>query len=124
RLDAESLGYLIANAEDVGSDVAAARYARARELADARSRMPTLTELHREVFQKYIGAMRGAPQVRKLLLGMRTQLQAADASLELGLQFDTALTTLQSGLTRVVTLCLGTPNGRNKVDGFGLFDAH
>ncbi len=124
KLDAESLGYIVANAEEMSAETAAQRFAKARELADALARVPTLGEVHRKVFQSYVGAMTQAPKVREMLLGLKSELAAVDASLDLDVQFKTALTLIQAGLTRVVTLCLGSPNGKNKVDGFGLFDAH
>jgi len=124
RLDAESLGYIVANADELGDEAAATRFAKARQLADALAKAPGLSDLHRKVFDGYVGAMKDAPAVRAMLLKLKNELKAVDASLDLNIQFKTALTLLQAGLTRVITLCLGTPNGKNKVDGFGLFDAH
>lgn len=124
RLDAESLGYIVANADGLGDDAAAARFAKAKQLSEALAAESSLSELHRKTFQSYVGAMKEAPVVRKMLLALKNELAAQDASLDLNMQFKTALTLIQAGLSRVVTLCLGSPNGKNKVDGFGFFDCH
>src|SRR5690606_7520090 len=93
-------------------------------LADALAKGPTLSELHKRVFNTYVGAMKDAPKVREMLMRLRSELSAVDASLDLNVQLKTAMTLMQAGLTRVVSLCLGAPNGKNQVDGFGLFDSH
>ncbi len=124
KLDAESLGYIVANADDSSTAEATARYAKARELADALANAETMGEAHKKVFGSYVSALKEAPTVRSMLLGLKSELGAVDASLDLDVQLKTALTLITAGLSRVVTLCLGSPNGKNKVDGFGLFDAH
>lgn len=124
RLDAESLGYIVANADALGDDAAAARFAKAKQLSEALGAQSSLSELHRKTFSSYVAAMKDAPTVRSMLLKLKNELAASDASLDLNMQFKTATTLIQAGLTRVITLCLGSPNGKNKVDGFGLFDCH
>lgn len=123
RLDAQSLGLLVGST-DGSSDDSVSRFLKARELAGALAAAPGLTELHRKVFESYINAMKEAPTIRGMLLGLKDQLSQTDASLDLPVQLKTAVTMLQAGLTRVVTVCLGAPNGKNRIDGFGLFDCH
>jgi len=122
RIDVRSLGVL-ASAQS-GGGPAEARFARARQLSEAIGSSRALGPQHKEAFGAYLGALEKAPAVQKKLAEMATRFGATDASLDLDLQVDTALTLFESGLTRVATLCLGSSNGRNNVDGFGLFDAH
>ena len=124
RLDAQSLGFIVGNADELGNEAAESRFAKARLLSEALAAGPTLSELHKKVFNTYVGAMKDAPKVREMLLRLKDDLSAVDASLDLDIQVKTAVTLMQAGLTRVVSLCLGAPNGRNQVDGFGLFDSH
>lgn len=124
RLDAQSLGLLVGSTDGSSGDDSVSRFLKARELAGALAASPGLTELHKKVFDSYINAMKEAPTIRGMLLGLKDQLSQTDASLDLPVQLKTAVTMLQAGLTRVVTLCLGAPNGKNRIDGFGLFDCH
>lgn len=125
RIDSQSLGYLVANSQGATSASIEANFQKARRLAEAQGASNNLSDVHRKVFQAYVSAMVNAPQIRaKLVEELAGDLGQIDASLDLKTQFLTALTLLQSGLTRVVTLCMGAANGKNKVDGFGLFDCH
>ncbi len=125
RIDSQSLGYLVANSQSGTSASVEANFAKAKRLAEAQSASTQLSELHREIFKSYVNAMPNAPKIRtKLVEELASDLSAVDASLDIRTQFYTAFTLLQAGLTRVATLCVGAANGKNKVDGFGLFDCH
>jgi hypothetical protein len=123
RIDVRSLGMLAAT-QTGGSGAAAKRFGDGRKLAGAVGNTRALGPQHKEAFQAYLAALEKAPAVQKRLGEMAETLASKDASLDLDLQVDTALTLFQSGLTRVATLCLGSSNGMNNVDGFGMFDAH
>lgn len=125
RIDSQSLGYLVANSQGVTSASIESSFAKAKRLAEAQGASNNLGEIHRQVFNSYIDAMANAPEIRaKLVDELSGDLGQVDASLDLKTQFLTAMTLLEAGLTRVVTLCMGAANGKNKVDGFGLFDCH
>ena len=125
-IDAASLGFMLGATSTAAesSGTPEQRFTRAKLLAEAIGGMPTLSSAHRKVFEYYSSSLGTAPQIRSRLLDVQSQLSSKDASLDLDLQFSSALTLIESGLTRVITLCLGSPNGKNNVDGFGLFDAH
>jgi hypothetical protein len=124
RIDVRSLGVLAAAQQPGSARSAEARFAHARQLSDAIGNSRQLGPQHKDAFAAYLAALEKAPAVQKRLADMADRLGSTDASLDLDLQVDTALTLFDSGLTRVATLCLGSNNGRNNVDGFGLFDAH
>jgi hypothetical protein len=125
RIDVRSLGNL-ANGQspEQSATTAEQRFARARRLAEAVGNAQAIGPQHKEVFAAYLSALEKTPAVQKRLAEIASRLQSTDASLDLDMQVDTALTLFESGLTRVATLCLGASNGMNNVDGFGLFDAH
>lgn len=123
RIDVRSLGTL-AGAQAASGGSPEQRFQRARTLAAALGDSRALGPQHKEALSAYLAALDKAPGVQKRLGEIASRLSATDASLDLDLQVDTALTLFESGLTRVATLCLGASNGQNNVDGFGLFDAH
>ncbi len=123
RIDVRSLGALASTQASPGG-TPEQRFAHARALSQAIGDSRALGPQHKEAFAAYLSALEKAPAVQQRLAEIASRLQATDASLDLDLQVDTALTLFQSGLTRVATLCLGASNGQNNVDGFGLFDAH
>lgn len=121
-IDAQSFAALINGSDASSSDEAKAKAA--MQIASTYAKAPGLSPEHRGTFASYVGSMQQLDQVRRLLMPLKGSLQEVDASLDLNLQFKLAMTILQSGLARVLTLCLGSSNGKNKVDGFGLFDCH
>jgi hypothetical protein len=130
KIDVRSLGMLAATQGSGGSTgvsgtaAAAQRFANARQLADAVGGVSPLGPQHREAFEAYLSALQKGPAVQKRLAEIADRLQTTEASLDLDVQVDTALTLFQTGLTRVATLCIGAPNSTNNVDRNGLFDAH
>ncbi len=119
RVDGQSLASLIGF---LGEDASSKRlFNRAQKITEALSRGAISGE-HRTILAEYITAVGDAPSLAEQL--KQLTFQNEDYSLSLEKQFQAALTLIQSGLSRVVTLCLGAPNGKNRVDGFGLFDAH
>jgi hypothetical protein len=123
RLDVRTLGHLAQTQLGDGAVSLETRLARGRNLAESMKATAGGTG-RREAFEAYIAALQGGPTVQKKLADIASSLQARDASLDLDLQVDTALTLMESGLTRVSTLCLGANNPTNMTDSFGLFDAH
>ena len=96
-------------------------FTHALKLSEALSK-GRLTEGQREVFTSYMQALPGGPRYIRDLSGFN--FNDADISLDLEKQFYVATRLINAGLSRVITLCLGAPNGINKVDSFGLFDSH
>jgi hypothetical protein len=119
RMDGQSLASLVGF---LGTD-ASSKYLfnRAQKLTEALSRGAISAE-HRNVLASYITALGDGPSLAEQL--KQLMFLNEDYSLNLEKQFQAALTLIQSGLSRVVTLCLGAPNGMNGIGGFGLFDAH
>ena len=71
---------------------------------------------------QYLQALTDADQVRDSL--SQAGVGTGDLSLNLRVQLDSSLALIRSGMTRVVTVCMGQKNATNKVDPFGLFDSH
>lgn len=71
---------------------------------------------------QYINAMQEAATVKKNLWDVG--VGQGDISLNLRVQLDSCLELIRSGMSRVVTVCMGQKNATNEVDPFGLFDSH
>lgn len=123
KIDVRSLG-LLAVAQSSGTVAPEQRFARARQLAEALGNQTTLGPQHKDAFLGYLSALEKGPAVQKRLAQIADRLATGEASYDLDLQVDTAVTLFETRLTRVATLCLGTPNGMNQIDGNGLFDGH
>ena len=123
RIDVQTLGNL-ASVKGATPEATRARFLRAQNLIRAVGAGSPLGRRHKEAVEVYANALGNAPAVQQKLIDLAASLGRTDASLDLNLQVDAALTMFESGLTRVATLCLGANNGKNGTDGFGLFDAH
>jgi hypothetical protein len=129
RTDGRTLGSLLASfaaANSLSAFSPAERFDRYRKvgeaiIADAGAR---LGAEQAQVYRTYIDTFGPALDVQGKLLKLGDQLKTKDISLDLGAQFDLALTLMEAGLSRVITLCMGAPNADNRADSNGLFDAH
>ena len=124
-LTASSFGSLAQNLSGSEATELQKRFRRAAAISQAiqNASQGVATE-QLNTFEAYQSALTTAPEAHGRLQQIVANLAAEDASLDLDAQLKTTLLLLQSGLTRVATLCLGSPNGYNNVDGFGLFDSH
>ena len=82
----------------------------------------SLSEANRLRLQQYVQALAEAGEVKQNL--RQVGIGAGDMSLNLRGQLDACLALLRSGVSRVMTVCMGQKNATNRVDAFGLFDAH
>ena len=123
ELTAASLSALISGTTDP------LKFQQAGTIANTVAQMDELGPSKKKAFERYAEALNVAPELSQKLANLKDKLgsdyeELLLASLDLEKQTDLALTLMKEGLTRVATICLGTSNDLNNVDGFGLFDAH
>lgn len=80
------------------------------------------SEQRRDLMKLYSGEVLNAEEQQRLI--SRLDIPEGDQSLNLQSQLSTVMSLFKNGLSRVANVCLGASNGRNQVDGFGLFDCH
>lgn len=121
RLTAATLGAIARGAIAAGSvDLLSP----ARAVADAIRRRTDISASYKSMLEQYAKAISGSPSVKQKLTIIKDQLGVQDASLDLLGQLKTATAMFGAGLSRVATVCYGAQTDNNKVDSFGVFDAH
>ena len=120
KLSFQALAALVAGAGQSEGD----NFAQLRVIAESLLQQDdlSLSAANRLRLRQYVQALVEAGEVKKNL--RQVGIGAGDMSLNLRGQLDACLALLRSGVSRVITVCTGQKNSTNRVDAFGLFDAH